>query len=49
MLQVPFIRQNTALVLERLALKNFKELHLVEEILRLDDDRVPASPVRRPV
>ena len=39
MLQVPFIRQNTALVLERLALKNFKELHLVEEILRLDDDR----------
>jgi seryl-tRNA synthetase len=39
MLQVPFIRQNTALVLERLALKNFKELNLVEEILRLDDDR----------
>lgn len=39
MLQVPFIRQNTALVLERLALKNFKEPHLVEEILRLDDDR----------
>ncbi|SEW06497.1 seryl-tRNA synthetase [Chitinophaga sp. YR573] len=39
MLQVPFIRQNKALVLERLALKNFKELDLVEEILVLDDKR----------
>lgn len=39
MLQVPFIRQNKALVLERLALKNFKELGLVEEVLALDDKR----------
>ena len=39
MLQVPFIRQNKALVLERLALKNFKEPELVEEILALDDKR----------
>lgn len=39
MLQVPFIRQNKALVLERLALKNFKELDLVDEILVLDDKR----------
>jgi len=39
MLQVPFIRQNKALVLERLALKNFKEPHLVDEILVLDDKR----------
>lgn len=39
MLQVPFIRQNKALVLERLTLKNFKELDLVEEVLALDDKR----------
>ncbi len=39
MLQVPFIRQNKELVLERLALKNFKETHLVDEVLALDDKR----------
>ncbi|QJB34962.1 serine--tRNA ligase [Chitinophaga oryzae] len=39
MLQVPFIRQNKELVLERLALKNFKELGLVDEVLALDDKR----------
>lgn len=39
MLQVPFIRQNKALVLERLALKHFKELEVVEEVLALDDKR----------
>lgn len=39
MLQVPFIRQNKELVLERLAFKNFKELEVVEEVLALDDKR----------
>nr|WP_295873104.1 serine--tRNA ligase [uncultured Chitinophaga sp.] len=39
MLQVPFIRQNKELVLERLALKNFKETGLVDEVLALDDKR----------
>lgn len=39
MLQVPFIRQNKELVLERLAFKNFKELDVVEEVLALDDKR----------
>jgi seryl-tRNA synthetase len=39
MLQVAFLRQHTALVKERLAIKNFKEIRLVDEILALDDDR----------
>lgn len=39
MLQVPFIRQNKTLVLERLALKQFKEPGLVDEVLALDDKR----------
>ncbi|MBC9911450.1 serine--tRNA ligase [Chitinophaga varians] len=39
MLQVPFIRQNKELVLERLALKNFKETNLVDDVLALDDKR----------
>ena len=39
MLQVPFIRQNKDLVLERLTLKNFKELELVDQVLELDDKR----------
>lgn len=39
MLQVAYIRQNTALVKERLAVKHFKEINLVDEILSLDDDR----------
>lgn len=39
MLQVPFIRQNKDLVLERLALKNFKETQIVDEVLALDDKR----------
>ncbi|CAL1521589.1 serine--tRNA ligase [Chitinophaga sp. MM2321] len=39
MLQVPFIRQNKELVLARLALKNFKETGLVDEVLALDDQR----------
>ncbi len=39
MLQVPFIRQNTALVKERLAIKNFKDMSVVDEVIRLDDER----------
>ncbi|MCW3462880.1 serine--tRNA ligase [Chitinophaga nivalis] len=39
MLQVPFIRQNKELVLERLAFKHFKELELVDKVLELDDER----------
>jgi len=39
MLQIAFIRQNTALVKERLAIKNFKDLGLVDEIISLDDNR----------
>ncbi|PUZ27736.1 seryl-tRNA synthetase [Chitinophaga costaii] len=39
MLQVQFIRQNKDLVLERLALKQFKELSVVDEVLSLDDRR----------
>ncbi len=39
MLQVAFIRQHTALVKERLAIKNFKEPQLVDEIIALDDER----------
>ncbi len=39
MLQVAFIRNNTALVKERLAIRNFKELNLVDTIVSLDDER----------
>lgn len=39
MLQLSFIRQNTALVKERLALKNFSELALVDMIIQLDDEK----------
>ena len=39
MLQVAFIRQHTALVKERLAVKHFKDLQLVDEIVSLDDER----------
>jgi len=39
MLQVAFIRNNTALVKERLAIRNFKELDLVDIIVSLDDER----------
>lgn len=39
MLQVAFIRQNKEEVLQRLAVKNFKEIQLVDEVLRLDDKR----------
>jgi seryl-tRNA synthetase len=39
MLQVSYIRDNREQVLERLAVKNFKQLELVDEIIQLDDKR----------
>jgi seryl-tRNA synthetase len=39
MLQVALLRQNTEWVKERLAVKNFSELNLVDEIIALDDRR----------
>jgi seryl-tRNA synthetase len=38
MLQVAFIRQNPALVKERLAVRNFKQPELVDEIIMLDEE-----------
>jgi seryl-tRNA synthetase len=39
MLQLAFIRQNTELVKERLALRNFLEIDLVDKIVEIDDRR----------
>jgi seryl-tRNA synthetase len=39
MLQVSYIRDNREQVLERLAVKNFKQPELVDEIISLDDSR----------
>ena len=39
MLQVAFIRANTELVKQRLAIRNFKEPALVDTIISLDDER----------
>jgi seryl-tRNA synthetase len=39
MLQVNVLRQKTGWVKERLAVKNFKQLELVDEIVALDDER----------
>lgn len=39
MLQVNFLRNNIELVKERLAVKNFKQPELVEQIIALDDER----------
>lgn len=39
MLQVNVLRQNTAWAKERLAVRNFKQLELVDEIVELDDER----------
>src|ERR1700733_15660817 len=39
MLQVSYIRENRDKVLERLAVKNFKQPELVDEVVRLDDSR----------
>ena len=37
MLQINYIRQNTAEVKERLAVKHFKNIELVDELLQLDE------------
>jgi seryl-tRNA synthetase len=39
MLEITTIRNNTALVREALAKKNFKELHLIDEVITLDEKR----------
>lgn len=39
MLEITTIRNNTALVREALAKKNFKELHLIDEVIALDEKR----------
>ncbi|RFZ81808.1 serine--tRNA ligase [Mucilaginibacter terrenus] len=39
MLQVSYIRDNREQVLERLAVKNFKQLDLVDEVIALDEKR----------
>jgi seryl-tRNA synthetase len=39
MLQVAFIKQNVELVKQRLAIKNFKQPELVDELLKWDDKR----------
>lgn len=39
MLQVPFIKQHTDLVKQRLAVKNFAEIALVDAVIALDDQR----------
>ena len=39
MLQLAIIRNQTEFVKERLAVKNFKEISLVDEIIALDDKR----------
>lgn len=39
MLQVSYIRQHRETVLERLAIKNFTQTQLVDEIIALDDER----------
>ncbi len=38
MLQINYIRQNTAIVKERLAIKNFGNINLVDEIIALDEE-----------
>ena len=43
MLQVSYIRENREKVLERLAVKNFKQLDLVDEIIQLDNERRAAQ------
>ena len=39
MLQLNYIRENRDTVIERLAVKHFKETGLVDEIIHLDEDR----------
>ena len=37
MLQISYIRQNTALVKEKLAVKNFGDISIVDRILQMDE------------
>ena len=39
MLQVAFLRNNTNLVKQKLSVKNFTEINIVDDVLRLDDER----------
>ena len=39
MLQVNYIRENREKVLERLSIRNFKQSELVDEIIKIDEDR----------
>jgi seryl-tRNA synthetase len=39
MLQVAFIRQHTEMVRKKLAVKYFSGIHLIDEVIRLDDER----------
>jgi seryl-tRNA synthetase len=39
MLQINYIRENRDAVIERLAVKNFKEVDLVDELIQLDESR----------
>jgi seryl-tRNA synthetase len=39
MLQVNYIRENREKVLERLSIRNFKQPELVDEIIKIDEDR----------
>ncbi len=39
MLQINYIRENRDAVIERLAVKNFKEVNLVDELIQLDESR----------
>ena len=43
MLQVSYIRDNREQVLERLAVKNFKQPELVDEVIALDNE-TPFNP-----
>ena len=39
MLQINFIKNNKEAVIERLAVKNFKDINLVNRVIELDDER----------
>src|SRR5687768_13598978 len=39
MLQLNYIRQNPEMVKQKLAVRNFREAEIVDEIIRLDEDR----------
>jgi len=39
MLTIPFIRENKAAVIERLAIKNFTNITLLDDVLELDEQR----------